>query len=88
MRLLITALALLLTACTTHTIDRPEVVVISRVVETLPEWCPERALACAERFEAACYVYVRADIYPRCVEHEMRHCHEGLWHEGPSVEGC
>lgn len=33
-----------------------------------------------------CTVYLRR--YPKCLAHEVRHCLEGFWHEGPSGEDC
>ena len=34
-----------------------------------------------------CFIALRE--YPRCLQHEMRHCLEGKWHdEKPNDEGC
>jgi hypothetical protein len=34
-----------------------------------------------------CFIALRE--YPKCLQHEMRHCLEGKWHdEKPNDEGC
>jgi hypothetical protein len=34
-----------------------------------------------------CFIALRE--YPKCLQHEMRHCLEGKWHdEKPNSEGC
>ena len=47
----------------------------------------EKLLAYMERTGNSCVIYLRQ--YPVCLQHEMRHCFEGNFHEGhTSDEDC
>lgn len=36
-----------------------------------------------------CDVILRRDTYPRCLQHEVRHCFEGAFHgDAPSSDDC
>lgn len=36
-----------------------------------------------------CKIYIKKELYPRCLAHELRHVFEGDWHQGRhSTEDC
>ena len=80
---------LLISACSASpTIRHDQVFIESKVVDQLPLECPAGALACSVVTGPLCQIYIRRDIYPACIAHEVRHCHEGEWHQSPSSEDC
>ena len=39
--------------------------------------------------DRVCYIHMPRNKYPRCLQHEVRHCIEGNWHKGRvSTEDC
>ena len=92
MRLLILCLALTGCAATDYDIARDQAVIISHIVDALPDDCMPRdnyAFACSREVASGVFeMYILRDYYPECIKHEFRHAHEGDWHQGPSVEDC
>ena len=35
-----------------------------------------------EGAENVCYIKIKPEVYPNCIQHEVMHCFSGDWHEG------
>ena len=76
-------LCLLLTGCAapqTYTLERKTVKITVVEVKQLP------TLGRAAWAKDTCFIALRE--YPKCLQHEMRHCLEGKWHGDTKNDDC
>ena len=56
-----------------------EVFFSSKIVDDLPAHTFGRTTCYSDTF---CHIDIRRETYPKCIQHEVRHGHEGNWHKG------
>lgn len=52
------------------------------IVDKIPSITDRSVLGTAMWSGSKCTIYVRSDIYPYAMTHELMHCFSGNWHDG------
>lgn len=77
-------MATLLAACNAEHPEpkRDMVVATVKIVDALPAPVKQGELARAKFNQGLCTIWIRRDVYPACLTHELMHCFSDSWHDG------
>lgn len=86
--------AVLISGCSSITVDHPKpmrdtVFVAIHIVDELPTGNTDDTLAIARQTNGVGEIFIRRDVYPLCITHEVMHLFSGDWHgDDKSSEFC